>query len=77
MNAWESNSKLRKGVKEREVFDPNNLHHLEELRYFKVFNKWRNGCPFELEWPYLDIPTLIGEKFIINVLSGMKLPKRK
>jgi hypothetical protein len=75
MNAWDTNSKVRMGQKRRVPFDPSNQNHLDELKYFKTFNKWRDCCPFELEYPYLDITTMVSDKFLINSLSKIKNKK--
>ena len=73
MNTWDTSSKLRHGVKRRVEFDPSNIKHLEELRYFKTFKKWKSGCPFELTGDFLDIPAMISEQYLIHYLS--KLPR--
>jgi hypothetical protein len=76
MNFWDTNSLLRQGLKRRVAFDPDNLTHLEELRYFKMFSRWRDGCPFELEWPYNDINSMVNDKFLLHSLSKLKVPKK-
>ena len=47
----------------REVFDAKNPKHIDEVRYFMNHSKWKNVCPFFLEWPYTTIPDMIKDKF--------------
>lgn len=51
-------------LRERVNFDPSNKKHTELFRNFLVDHKWENGCPFELEWPYLSIPDMIKDRII-------------
>ncbi len=53
----------------REVFDASNSKHIEEVRYFMSNNRWRDICPFFLEWPYLTIPDMIKDKIVRNVVG--------
>lgn len=46
------------GVRERRQFDPANKKDQEELGFFIKNKKWRDGCPFFLEFPYSDIPAM-------------------
>jgi len=34
-----------------------------------VENRWEDGCPFELVWPYLSIPDMIKDQIIKNYLK--------
>ena len=45
-------------------FDPCNRVDLEEFQYFRENRKWRDNCPFELEYPFLSIPDMITQKLI-------------
>ena len=47
----------------KRVFDPKNPDDLKAYRLFLKKNNWgKNGCPFELEWPWLDIPAMLSHK---------------
>jgi hypothetical protein len=46
------------------LFDPKNKYHINLLRYFITENRWGAPCPFLLEEPYLDIPTMLKDKYI-------------
>jgi hypothetical protein len=52
----------------REVFDASNPIHIEEVKYFMQNNKWKDICPFFLEWPYLTIPDMIKDKIVRNIV---------
>lgn len=47
---------------DRRTFDPASKKDIEEYKYFLTNNKWKNGCPFYLDWPYLTIPDMIKDK---------------
>lgn len=49
-------------TKPRVIFDPSNHEHRLDYAMFLKYNGWRNGCPFLLEDPYEDIPTMINAK---------------
>ena len=53
----------------RQVFDPKNTAHIEEVKFFMDNNKWKDICPFFLEWPYLTIPDMIKDKIVRNIVS--------
>ena len=46
------------------LFDPKNKYHINLLRYFITENRWGAPCPFLLEEPYLDRPTMLKDKYI-------------
>lgn len=48
----------------RVPFDPTNREHLLDYAEFLKYNNWRHGCPFLLEEPYQDIPTMLRRKAI-------------
>lgn len=49
---------LEHNNKRRVRFDPSNKDHVAELKFFRVNGKWKNGCPFYLEDPFLEIPAM-------------------
>lgn len=55
-------------ISRRQVFNPNSKKHLQEFAFFLQNNKWKNVCPFFLEWPYLTIPDMVKDKVIRNIL---------
>ena len=52
-------------------FDPSNSSHLKSYRIFLKHKTWLNGCIFELEWPYHDIPVMIQAKIIQKHLDKL------
>jgi hypothetical protein len=57
---------------QRHQFDPSSKDDLEIVRKYLHHNKWENGCPFFLEWPYLDIPSMLKDKITSYTLKGLK-----
>ena len=53
----------------RGVFNPNNPEHIEEVRFFLSNNRWKDICPFFLEWPYLTIPDMVKDKIVRHVVG--------
>lgn len=55
-------------------FDVTNLDHLAKFSYFMKHNAWgREGCPFELEFPYQEIPYMIKDKLVRNMVGAPQL----
>jgi hypothetical protein len=59
-------------VYQRRVFEPSSKEDLKIARKFFHNNKWETGCPFFLEWPYLDIPSMLKDKITSYTLKGLK-----
>ena len=59
----------QKVLESRHTFDTNSKSDLEEYKYFLTNNKWRNSCPFFLEWPYLTVPDMVKDKIIKNMFA--------
>lgn len=56
-------------VRERRKFDARNKADVEAFAKFRKHNKWENGCPFFLEWPFLDISAMCLSKFTDLMLA--------
>jgi len=63
---------FRRSFDERREFDPADKKDLQELKFFKEKCKWKNGCPFYLEDPYIEIPAMCDNKYTNYMLSLMK-----
>lgn len=50
--------------RERRTFDPFNPADLKEYKHFIKNARWKNGCPFRVEWPYTSIPDMIKTKLL-------------
>ena len=55
----------------RREFDPTSVEDLGEYRYFLQQQKWRDNCPFILEWPFLDVMQMIEHKIVRQHLSSI------
>jgi hypothetical protein len=53
-------------------FDPNSRKDLRIYKHFVETGGWGEVCPFELEWPYLNIPHMCAEKLTKAVLAKIK-----
>jgi hypothetical protein len=63
---------LRSLLPERRRFDVKSTTDLKELSFFIKNHTWKNSCPFYLEWPYTDIPTMCKSKLTEYVLKKVK-----
>lgn len=62
-------SKSKSAVRERRDFNPSKKEDLVELGFFVKNKKWREGCPFNLEFPYTDVPNMCMIKYAEHSLS--------
>jgi hypothetical protein len=47
----------------KRVFNVKSKEDLTVYKYYITERSWgNNGCPFELEWPWLSIPDMIAHK---------------
>jgi hypothetical protein len=63
---------FRRSFNPRREFDPANKQDLLELKFFKKNGKWKNGCPFYLEDPFIEVPAMCESKFTNHMLDKMK-----
>jgi hypothetical protein len=63
---------FRRAFIPRREFNPSNVKDLHELKFFKEHNKWKEGCPFYLEDPFVDIPTMCESKYTSYMLTKLK-----
>jgi hypothetical protein len=59
-------------IYQRRMFEPGSKEDMQVARKFFHSNKWQDGCPFFLEWPYLDIPSMLKDKITSYTLKGLK-----
>ena len=64
-------STFRRSFNPRREFNPADKKDLQELKFFKQKGKWKNGCPFYLEDPFVDIPAMCESKFTRHMLEKM------
>ncbi len=55
----------------RIVFDPASHQHRLAYALFLKYNGWKGGCPFLLEEPYGDIPSMINAKIAEHSLRPL------
>ena len=58
-------------INQRRLFEPGSKDDMKVVRKFLQQNKWENNCPFYLEWPYLDIPSMLKDKITEYTLKGL------
>ena len=59
-------------INQRRTFEPGNKQDMKLVKKFLQDNKWEKNCPFYLEWPYLDIPSMLKDKITDYALRGLK-----
>lgn len=58
---------------QRHQFDASKDSDLELVKKYLHKNSWgTDGCPFYLEWPYLDIPGMIKDKITKYTIQELK-----
>ena len=63
---------FRRAFNERREFDPSKKHDLLELKHFKQTGKWKEGCPFFLEEPFIEVPAMCDSKYTNYMLTKVK-----
>lgn len=59
-------------ISQRRHFVPSNKSDMKLVKTFLTKSSWGNErCPFILEWPYLDIPTMLKQKITEHTLKGL------
>lgn len=61
--------KSKFNIVERRNFNPESYEDLMELGFFVKNRKWKNGCPFHLEFPYSDVPTMCMARYTEHSLG--------
>jgi len=57
-------------VNHRHIFEPSNKEDMKIVKTYLHTNSWGlKNCPFILEWPYLDMPSMIKDKITRYVLK--------
>lgn len=61
--------KSKFNIVERRNFNPESYEDLMELGFFVKNKKWKNGCPFHLEFPYSDVPAMCMARYTEHSLG--------
>ena len=51
-------------------FDPTDINDLMEYKFFKNNGKWASVCPFELVWPFVNVPLMIDDQIVNHYLKS-------
>jgi hypothetical protein len=65
-------STFRRSFVERREFNPSAKRDLVELKHFKEHGKWKSGCPFYLEDPFIEVPAMCDHKYTNYMLLKVK-----
>ena len=68
---------FRRAFDPRREFKPESNEDLMELKYFKKHGKWKNGCPFYIEDPFIEVPAMCYYKFTNYMLDHIKEPTKR
>jgi hypothetical protein len=63
------NFRVSTHVWQKREFNPTNKEDLQEYQYFLNNGKWKQGCPFIVEWPFLNVIDAIKQKIINRHLA--------
>jgi hypothetical protein len=68
--------KLSNNMWPRRIFNPNSAEDLKAYQYFIENDRWSvpgvgEGCPFIIEWPFLNVVHLIQHKIIAEHIGGL------
>lgn len=55
----------------RRFFNASSKEDLIEYQFFVENDRWRTSCPFELEWPHLNIDNMIKAKIVQDHLDKL------
>ena len=64
MEVSTENFKLSHVIWNKRYFNPNSKEDIQDYKYFMDNRRWKNRCPFILEWPYLTVTEMIRSKLI-------------
>jgi len=68
---------FRRSFNPRREFNPASQEDLLELKYFKEHGNWKNGCPFYVEDPFIEVPAMCYYKYTEYMLGQMKAPAKR
>jgi hypothetical protein len=69
----QNKSTVLKKVKERRVFDINSKKDVQVYVDFLKTGAWGlGGCPFKLQFPYVNVPDMIKDKLVHKFLKVEK-----
>jgi len=63
--------KLSHKIWQKRFFDPSKKEDVLEYKFLLENSKWRDNCPFILEWPYLTVTDMIRTQLIDYYIESM------
>jgi hypothetical protein len=66
-----NNFKLSHTVWHKRTFDAASAEDLRVYQDFLLNSRWRDGCPFIVEWPFLTVVDLIKHKIVKQHIAGL------
>ena len=57
------------GAFTRRLFNPSSREDVLELKYYVENNRWQSHCPFFVEYPWEDVPTMCKDKYAAEQLA--------
>ncbi len=63
--------KITHMIWQKRYFDPSSKVDIQEYKYFLDNSKWKDRCPFVLEWPHLTVPDMIRTRLIDTHIEVM------
>ena len=54
---------------QKREFNPANNVDVEEFKFFLKNNKWKKSCPFNLKFPYVDVPSMCKDIYVKYVFK--------
>ena len=61
----------------RRPFNPHSAEDLKIYRNFLLSDRWGNGCPFIIEWPFLNVLDTINHKIVYQHIDQLIKNKKK
>lgn len=56
---------------QKRIFNPASAADLAVYKHFILNDRWENGCPFVVEWPFLDVLNMIEHKIIHQHIDSL------
>lgn len=61
----------------KKTFNIDNQDDIEEFKFFLLNKRWRNVCPFHVEWPYINVVDMIKDEIVNKFVTETRnIPER-
>jgi hypothetical protein len=58
-------------------FNPHSAEDLALYQDFLLNDRWGNGCPFNIEWPFLNVLDTINHKIVYQHINSLITKNKK